>query len=106
MLCHKTNRRPSSTTIMHAMAFLRSTWSSDIDNGLQGWGYALIGRFYISGAKVEQLYDKTTRLSGKGFHFSPNKSCCKLTIHDWVECYGIKNGLPFVIHHKVGECKR
>jgi len=102
------NRRPSSTTIMHAMAFAcpgRYLLGS-VTSRLHHWGYAEgLGVHQLSGASLAPVLDYRELWLDK-FHFSPHKHCETLRIGDWVECYGMKNGQPFVIHHRVGGCPR
>jgi len=101
------NRRPSSTTIMHAMAFEGSLFAFPTKCRLDGWGYDWYGPNQMSSSAKGLFIKHSGRwLIDIGFHFSPYKGCPELTKHDWVECYGMKNGLPFVIHHLIGECPR
>ena len=99
--------RPSSTTIMHAMAFVppERYMLGGVSSLLRQWGYPskILGVHHLSGAAFHALPYRSLWLDK--FHFSI-KRCGQLRMTDWVECYGTKNGLPFVINHRVGECKR
>jgi len=102
------NHRPSSTTIMHAMAFEGSPYLYLSRYRLERWWYGHISSAVMSAATTgisSPLNKRCKDIYRIGFHYSGVR-CGYLTQHDWVECYGMRNGLPFVIHHKVGECKR
>jgi len=109
------NRRPSSTAIMHAMAFEGNCLIGEVRNRLYRWDYNRLASDRLSPSIVHvplPLRNKCVSFAAlevreyEGFHYSSDKECSFLTEHDYVECYGMKNSLPFVIHHRVGECPR
>ncbi|KKM17428.1 hypothetical protein LCGC14_1675830 [marine sediment metagenome] len=48
---------------------------------------------------------KARRILGRGFHYSPDKPCDKLTLKDFVECWSGDVNNPTVTRHKVGNCR-